>query len=198
MNHEFCVYASGYIGANLHTNGILVNSRAVQSAPGVTIDVKESSTHLFSTRIVDNYVTMLRSPQATITFDFREKVIKDVLDAFGMPYLDGWFASNYATGYMDPLRQKFLDECVNFVCGRGRGMPVNIYLSSIGLPGEKANTPRLSSTLADFIGVSSVDNALRQNTIKTSEVIQSWIAQPGGFNDLISSAMIFWGDHSIR
>lgn len=196
--NQYCVYSNGFIGANLDSNAIMVGSRTLQTTPGTSIDVSHSSTHVFNKRIVDNYVTMLRSPEATLKFDFREKVIKDVLDAFGMPYLDVWFAANYEAGYMDPLRQRFLDECVNYICGRGRSMPINIYMSSIGVASDKLKVPDFTEVMAEFVGVTRVDNALRQNTIKTSEVIQSWIAQPGGFNDLISASMIFWGDNSIR
>jgi hypothetical protein len=154
--------------------------------------------HPVNRRIIHNYVTLLRNPEVSQTFDFREKVIKDVKDAFGMPFLDAWFGACYAAGYMDPLRQRFLEETMNYICGKGRGMAINVYLSSIGFATEKCKVEGFTPAISDLLGVSRPDNALRQNTLKTSEVLQGWIAQPGGFNDLVTSAMIFWGDHSIR
>lgn len=195
---KFCIYAPGFVGSANVTKDIVVNSRPVQGAPGTTIEISSSSAHPVNRRVVDNYITLLRNPEVSQTFDFREKVIGDVKAAFGMPFLDAWFGANYAAGFMDPLRQRFLDETVNYICGKGRGMTINVYLSSIGLATEKHKTPRFSDAVADLLNVRAADNALRQNTVKTSEVIQGWIAQPGGFNDLVTSAMIFWGDHSIR
>lgn len=195
---EFCIHANGFIGSALETNGQMVSSKTIPTTPGSSISVSQSSSHFYNRKIVDNYVTLLRSPSHSITFDYREKVLKDVIEAFGMPYLDAWFAANYATGFIDPLRARFLDETVSFVCGKGRGMPLNVYLSSIGLPGDKIPLSSFSEPLEELLGVSSVENGLTQNTLKTSEFIQSWISQPGGFNDLLTSAMILWGDHSIR
>ena len=195
---QFCVHVNGFVGAALDSHGQLVSSKPVQTTGGNPVSVSQSITHTYNRSIVDNYVTLLRSPQATITFDFREKVIKDVLAAFGMPYLDAWFAANYATGYVDPLRARFLDETVSFVTGRGRAMPLNVYVSSIGIPDTKQPLKEFSEPIAELLGIASVDNGLTANTLKTSEFIQSWIAQPGGFNDMMTAAMILWGDHSIR
>ena len=195
---KFCVYANGFVGnAEVHQD-VLVNSRVLQSANNATVDITSNSAHPVNSRIVSNYVTLLRNPSIAQTFDFREKVLRDVISAFGMPFLDPWFGANYSAGYLDPVRIRFLDECVNYVCGKGRSMPINVYQSSIALATEKGTTPRFSDTIDEFLGIRSADNAKRQNTVKTSELIQGWVAQPGGFSDLIASSMIFWGDHSIR
>ena len=194
---SFCIYATGFVGSSDVVRDVLVNSKAVQTT-GNAVEISSSSVHPVNRKIVDNYITLLRDPRVALTFDFREKVIRDVKEAFGMPFLDPWFGANYKAGYLDPIRQRFLDECVNYFCGKGRGMPMNIYMSSIGIATDKEKAGEMSATLSDFLCVSMPESAMAQNTIKTTEVIQSWLAQPNGFGDLVSAAMIFWGDNSIR
>lgn len=197
MNNQYALYAKGFVGNQNITHQVILSAKEVQTV-GVSTQWQQSQLHIANKDVIKAFVALRQFPINSEDFDFRAQTIAAVMKSFGGPYLDSWFAANYLMGRMSDSRIQFLNETVQFVMGGERPYPVDMYLSYIGMATDHASSPKsFCEPVTELLNCSDPHFALNKNTVKTTEFVQSWLARPGGFRDLVTSAMVMWGDDTV-
>ena len=197
MKDQYALYAKGFVGSRNIVHQVIMSSKEIQTV-GIDSQWQQSQMHLANKDVVQAFVAMRQYPLRSVDFEYRENTIKAILHAFGGPYLDSWFAANYLMGRMSDSRIQFLTDTVKFVLGQERAYPVDMYLTYIGLATEHTYAPkRFEKEIGDLLGCTDPHFAIKNNSVKTTDFVQTWLARPGGFRDMVISAMVLWGDDTV-
>lgn len=197
MNEQYALYAKGFVGNRNIIHQVILSSKNIQTV-GMDSQWQQSQVHIANKDVIRAFVDLRQFPVNSMDFDFRERAIAAIMKAFGGPYLDSWFAANYLMGRMTESRIQFLNETVDFVLGKDRPYPVDMYLTYIGMATEHSPSPReFCEPVAELLGCSDPHFAVDKNSVKTTEFVQSWLARPGGFRDMLITAMVLWGDDTV-
>lgn len=197
MKDQYALYAKGFVGSRNIVHQVIMSSKNVQTV-GIDSQWQQSQFHLANKDVVQAFVAMRQFPLRSVDFEFREKAIKAILHAFGGPYLDSWFAANYLMGRMTDSRIQFLNDTVKFVLGEERTYPVDMYLTYIGMATDHTYAPKhFDKDISDLLGCNDPHFAVKNNSVKTTDFVQTWLARPGGFRDMLITAMVLWGDDTV-
>ncbi len=197
MNNQYALYAKGFVGNRNITHQVILSAKDVQTV-GLNTQWQQSQVHIANKDVIKAFVDLRQFPINSADFAFREMAITTVMKAFGGPYLDSWFAANYLMGRLSDSRIQFLNETVGFVTGTDRPYPVDMYLTYIGMATDHGGNPKnFDDPISDLLNCGDPHFAISKNSVKTTEFVQSWLARPGGFRDLVTTAMVLWGDDTV-
>lgn len=201
MNESFTMFVNGFIGGSSVKMQDIVSTTAIGATGNTSGNERwlKSTGHVANKDVIENYVRMLQYPTQYLDFDWREKVLKDTIAAFGSRYLDPWLGGNYLAGMLTDTRKDFLDDCIRFIRTGKRIHPINMWQTYIGFADEKVGA---ISTFSDEVQIltccSDTRQGLEGTKICLAEILQAWLSHPTGMRDLITTAMVLWGDDTIK
>ena len=135
-----------------------------------------------------------RAPETT-SFEFRKKVLIAALDAFGTDNFYEWFVAQHASPAFGDLHKRFLEDTLFFLQNGRRQMDLMTWTSLVTIndSGERSfETPELAR---EFFGIADADHQWRRPTNrKITEVIQTWLTHARGFDDLVGSLHLLFGN----
>lgn len=201
MNGKFALYVNGFVGSSEINHQLILSTDNVVTAGAAASSENwmQSKTHIANKDIIEMYVQMSQSPLKYVDFEWREKVLKEVMRGFGTKSLDQWLAANYIAGHLTETRKEFLDDTIRFVLGGNRCHPAHMYISYIGMATDTAGEiTTFSKEVEDLLCCSEPRFALEKNRVNVVEFVQSWISRPNGFRDLLTTAMVLWGDDTVK
>jgi hypothetical protein len=139
------------------------------------------------------YAQMITRVDTLNEFEFREKLLKVALSAFGTPQFDFWYSQQKFSPSAGDLHRDFLEDTLHFIeyGTRSQHMETWNVLVSYSDKGERENV--LSEQAAQFFGITS--NGLRREPRNSNliDVLCAWTGQPGGFADLLFTLHILFG-----
>lgn len=135
-----------------------------------------------------------REPDTT-SFEFRKKVWIAALDAFGTSNFYEWFAAQHASPSFGDLHKRFLEDTLFFLQNGRRQMDLTTWTSLITIndSGERFSEP--SAAVKEFFGIADADHQWRRSENRQlTEVIQKWLSHARGFDDLVGSLHLLFGN----
>ena len=197
MADIFPILQSGFVGgtdsrlskpdseANLYTDYILLKTEA-----------KVNNPYFFSKDITKLFNDWFGNKEIMRDFDFREKVLKEAMDAFGVGNNKSALASNFPHWLrlqedkptVSELHVKFLRDCAKFIeCGK-RDLSVWQWYPLI-----KADTTTLASRSKDT-GYIAWTAAVGSQT--NENLVRKWVSHLGGYEDLLTTLFIVFGERT--
>lgn len=195
MNKNAVVYPRGFLGFNI---GLPVEKRGANTAKLLESvrfnrEVDETRLVISNKKIEELYLAMQTAQASTKSFDFRERILLVALHAFGTDSFLDWLILQEKSPYLSDVHRRFINDTLNFISTSERAMSVVTWKSFITvreLNGADAK-PELK-TRAFFSITGPVDTKSERFSLKT--VLTNWVSQPGGFEDLLFTLHILFGD----
>jgi hypothetical protein len=164
-----------------HSQGRIVVTQAGDSELCVSDDVEQ---------LYAAYIT--RSGRVT-TMEFRDKVLKAAMNAFGSASFFRWYSEQRVSPGMGDLQYRFLVDTLGYLQGKARSMDMPMWESLI-TTAQAVDVPRSYVDAADaFFGAKPHEPRARQND-SVINALQLWCMRPNGIEDLLQSLHLLFGN----
>lgn len=122
------------------------------------------------------------------TFEFREKIIKVALRAFGTRSIFEWISAQSDSGQCTEYNRRWIDETLQFVLeGRARSFAYSAWFTMFAC-GSAEDVSPVTPTVRRHFGTDGFRD------ISINDFIVLWVSQPRGVDDLIESLHILFGN----
>ena len=195
MKDNLKLYVRGFFGSNAMSSETVETPRARPILSVFDLDPKALKHVVCNESVVEVYNQMIRRQVIHTDFDFRERVIKIALAAFGVNNFEAWSLLNAQSPTFTQTHADFITDTVRFITTGKRHMPVSMW-EHLVTPG--ANDP---TTPAEFdlplmkmlpAGWSARSGQAIPNNLHN--VVAQWLSQNGGFTDLVTSLYTLFGE----
>lgn len=139
------------------------------------------------------YALMITKPISVGDFEFREKILKCALSAFGTNQFDYWYSLQSKSPAAGELHRAFLRDTLRFISEGQRDQMLETWNVLI----THADRGELKSTMDEaavqFFGLTQGGLVRQPRNSDLLDVLQQWTGQPGGFEDLLFTLHILFG-----
>jgi hypothetical protein len=127
------------------------------------------------------------------SFAFRESILIAGLKSFGTLDFLKWVQLQEENPYLGPNHIRFINDTLGYINGSPRSLNIQNWL--ILLAGEKPTTDSVKINVEEFFRTNKPIH-MRQNPSLKEHLI-NWTRRPGGFEDLLGTMHILFGDSEI-
>lgn len=192
MSERYPILQSGFIASS--ESGLSVH----KTETDIVLDYTLGKTHL---KNINNYffskdITALHKAwhgdQSLLTkFEFREKILKEAKQAFA--FLTGtsfqkWVQLQVDKESVTDMHMHFLNETIGFIFGKTRTMTVHQWYSLL-----EARSTNNHSDISLNINNLGIDSS---SIYSLEKVIQLWVSRKDGFEDLLNSLFVIFGERT--
>lgn len=138
------------------------------------------------------YGTYMKNAGDTSSREFRKKILKAALHAFGTMQFDHWYAKQFVSPSVGDTHHRFLDDTLLYIKTGRREMCLENWAALLSY-NENAETNGLSEAGADFFGISTMSTYRNRQNGNLIDIIAMWTSQSNGIEDLLGSLHILFG-----
>lgn len=189
---KFAILQSGFI-TNLE-KGLTRNDYIKDPFVDLALDkdhLKSKSLYFYHKEINDIYLAWSGDSTLLKSMEFRERILKAAKDAFNSYSIYQWFLMQSNAETLTELHQKFIYDTLGFVQGQKRSLEtvqwIRLLEASEKSKGVKINVDKY------FDNVNFKQEAKFSSSALTSFIV-SWTTQPNGFQDLMITLFVIFGD----
>ncbi|WP_144106603.1 hypothetical protein [Paraburkholderia sp. BCC1886] len=164
----------------------------LRTAPTVTIVQPQLNTADASPVVETIYAQYIKRPIETNTFDFREKILLAALDAFGHPNFLSWYEAQLQSPSVGDTHLRFLDDTLRFISTGRRNMSLETWASFLQMS-EGGVRPAVVAPYAASYFEARLGRSNDRSPVSLIETIIAWTSQPGGFEDLLGTLHLLFG-----
>lgn len=201
MEFKLKQYPSGFLGNPNIKQTDIDHSRTAKKMINQILSKPDTSgadsIHTSSQEINDIWKEVLANTPDFKSFDFKERILKFTLVAFGTEYFIEWVSTQSQNSNFSDLHQKFIDDTISFIYyDKKREYTLNNWLTLLDDSKDNQKTEKLSDIQKVFFlqpnPHKGVDVNMSSLTIK--ELVGDWVRKEGGIEDLTSSLFVLFGD----
>ncbi len=193
------VYARGFPGCS--AQAVDVERKAARSTFPTVPTILGSNAKIVrvtvNPQIMRSYEQLVRGDIKAVSFDFRERVIREALGAFGTDSLAAWVAElidlqTVTQGHID-----FVNDFLGFALdGCDRKLPPQTWEALI-VPQIRTSEPlKIPDHVNSFLGTTEYLGGLvrEQRDCSIAYLISQWLSRPTGFTDMTVTLNTLFGD----
>jgi hypothetical protein len=193
------LYVRGFFGSNAQASETYQTWR---SRPILSVfDLSpEALQHVVANEsVVEVYNQLIRRQVIHTDFDFRERVIKIALQAFGLNNFNTWAEVNLQSPTFSQTHADFINDTVRFITTGKREMPVGMWERLLGPGSNDPNAkPQLDKNLLNCLPTGYSPLMRCETAGNIHNVIAMWLCRSGGFTDLVTTLYTLFGEHNTR
>ena len=138
----------------------------------------------YSVEVNDLYDSWCKFPAKIREFEFREQILLSAMKAFNVDSIYKWIDAQNKLAQMSNYHDKFLEDTFNFILGRPRCIELPQWVKLI----EFEHHPRAIAL--------NYDNFFHGGCLPSGlpELFNLWLSRPNGFEDLLQTAYVIYGN----
>lgn len=191
---QIVIYPQGFAGYDI---GLPI--RVIKPTPGELFnsllyknDIARSSKVVMSNMQVEKMWKELISAQRFgSNFTFREEILTAALNAFGTDNFLTWVNLQSINPYLSVNHIRFINDTLSFINGNKRALNIQYWMPLLK-DRESSQGNQVSINTDKYFGTSNPLH-MRPATDVKSNIIK-WVSQPGGFEDLLGTMHVLFGD----
>lgn len=131
------------------------------------------------------------------SFGFRKKILQTALSAFGTSSFYEWCLLQTQNPYSTDMQKRFINDTFNFIRTGKRSVTISSWLTLVNVSNEASSTQDdVQIQIEDFFGTRLPIHA--QTEKQVSATICRWLANRNGFEDLVGTLHVFFGDKDLH
>lgn len=195
--HTFKAYPRGFLGPKLQDrvqrDTQLERTALGYNAVGVKSYQKSNGVNDFNHAIQQLYSSYIREEPGVTGFEFRERVLRVALQAFGTSSFNTWYFANVRSPFVGKNHRDFLDDCLRFLSGKRRNLFLENWAALLEIHNADEGAVQPSELALDFFNSGGQFGDVGKRHYVIADVIQDWCSQPNGFEDLLGTLYILFG-----
>lgn len=192
-----------------YPSGFLGSSTTNQTKKDDSLDTRALTQRMFNkpysnSKIIDHtsnddinslWSKVLENTDEVKEFEFKGKVLKAALEAFGTITFVEWLDTQSSSPEYGEYQQKFVDETINFIYyGKRRNLTFANWVALLRSDSISSNPiKKYSETQEIFLKGINLNRGSENKYMFISDLIRDWTSQPNGINDLTSSLYVLFG-----
>ena len=190
---DIVIYPRGFLGFDI---GLPIQTqqtdlREIVSSIRYGRSIPQKTAVISNDKIQLAYKQMM-TLSATKSMEFREKCLLAALKCFGTSNFYEWCEIQESSPFFTDIHKRFLNDTFKFIQTGSRDISLNTWQAIVEVKKANVIDEHSSYEYRKFFGSGSA-SILRRGT-GVVNVIQSWVSQPAGFEDMISSLRIIFCD----
>lgn len=153
-------------------------------------DVSRDRTVISNEEIDNLFSKMYKNEAGVRTMEFRERILKVSMNAFGTTSFYEWCELQTTNPYFGNMHRRFLNDTFKFINTGEREINIDNWDRLVQAKKAEWNDLKTPFEYKDYFKMNQVAIFRRPFGIKGT--IQSWVSQPGGFEDMIRSLRIIF------
>lgn len=189
-------YPRGFLGAVLGMRGehLAANSRpSLNYGTGGLTVAPQTQPDTSNADVEALYNQYIHQHENTRNFEFCERVLRTALSAFGTVTFEAWFEAQYKNPSAGDLHGRFLLDTLKFLREGRRNVSLETWGSLIGIASAGSDIGEMPQEAKEFFGIGQ---SYRESYSMT-ELLQRWMSQPSGFEDLLGTLHILFGNPAV-
>jgi hypothetical protein len=189
---RFAILQSGFI-TNLE-KGLIKNQYIKDPFVDLALDkdhLKSKSLYFYHKEINDIYEDWRGDKTLMKSMDFRERILKAAKDAFNSYSIYQWFLMQGNTETLTELHQRFIYDTLSFVQGQKRSIEA---VQWIRLLEASEKTQGVKIDVDKYFDNVNFKQEANFSSSALSTFLVTWTSQPNGFEDLMITLFVIFGD----
>lgn len=192
------VYPRGFLGFDI---GLPAENRSsslakLMEAVKINRSVSNSNRIVISNHSIENAWLQFKTGDRFIqSFAFREQILRIALQAFGTKSFLDWCRLQNQNPYLTEMHKRFLNDTFNFIDTGKRSINLLSWMNLISARELKAQDEFPVYQYEKFFSMSEPLHFRRSTDLAST--LQEWTSRPNGYEDLIGTLHIFFGDKDI-
>lgn len=198
MNASSVVYPRGFLGFDIGLPAEDKSTNMAQLLQAVRLNktISPRNRIVISNHQVENVWKQFKTGDRFIaSLGFREQILKIALEAFGTRSFLDWCILQEGNPYMTEMHKRFMNDTFNFIRTGRRSVNILSWMNLISVRELNSHDEDPSYNYQEYFGLSLPIQFRRETDL--SSTIASWVSHPGGFDDLVGTLHIFFGDKEI-
>lgn len=191
------LYPRGFLGApmsaKIERQPTAVESRIRRLQRTFILNEPTGNTIQANERIDSLYAEWIKDPINLDAMAFRDKVLHAAVGAFGTREFSTWYLGQFNSPALGELHNRFLEDTLAFIDGKRRQYPLMTWESLLSHSDTGIIRTEMSEHVAEFFGYESNGYQRRARNRDLLDVIQSWVSQPNGFEDMLVTLHVLFG-----
>ena len=186
------VYPSGFLGSDSAslTRPIplaQIRDQIINMTATTAPDTRTANQDLISL-----YNASVGKPDVFLSFDYREKVLKEVLKSFGVTDIYVWMTVQRNSLYWSQSHSDWIDETLGYIYkGRPRKYVGGIWRRSLNVQENVGGPERQSALITELYGHNGKTGINRDTSL--IKFVNDWLTCNNGFDDLLNSVNLIFG-----
>lgn len=195
MKDNLKLYVRGFFGSDAMSTESVEAPRARPILSVFDLDPKALKHVVCNESVVEVYNQMIRRQVIHTDFDFRERVIKIALTAFGVNDFITWAKLNTNSPTFTQTHADFITDTVRFITTGKRHMPVSMWEHLVS-PGTNDPTSPIDydRSLMTMLPGGWSSRSKQPVPYNIHNVVTQWLSQSGGFTDMVTSLYTLFGE----
>lgn len=163
------------------------------SAPVISVTVNP--------QIMRSYEQLVRGDLKAQSFDFKERVIREAIKAFGVESLGVWLRHTLQQSTVTQTHIDFVEDFLNFaIYGKQRRLLPQTWETLIVGQTRGSDPLLIPDVIKRFLGSTDVGHGICAEQIDYSipVFIARWLTNPTGFSDLVVTLNTLFGDFQFH
>ena len=139
------------------------------------------------------YVKSYKNEAGVRTMEFRERILRTALGAFGTQSFYEWCELQLDNPYFSSMHRRFLNDTFQFIQTGERNINIDNWDKLVTVKKTDNSDQKVPFLYKDFFKMNQV--ALFRRPFTITNLVQSWVSQPGGFEDMTRSLRIVFCDN---
>lgn len=196
MNNQkqIVIYPQGFAGFDigLPIRVIKPNPSEIFNSLLYKTDIAKTSKAVVSNLAVEKmWKELIGANRFSSNFNFREEILVSALNAFGTDNFLAWIQLQAKNPYLGPNHIRFINDTFNFISGKRRALNIQYWLALLSEQGNNGNES-VSINTETYFGTNKPLHMREPVDIKNALI--KWVSQPGGYEDLLGTLHVFFGD----
>lgn len=196
---HFALYSRGFAGSEKNATKTVLTKNSKQLLSFFDHGREETEYSVSNEQIVQAYNQLMRRQVVSTDFDWRERVIKSVLRAFGTLSTSDWISACERSPTFSQNHAECIEDWLQF-CMTGKRKLNPVMWERLISPGvnDPSLPARVSKQLTDALPA-GYSHILRAGTGRNNlpNLIAKGLERPGGFSDLVITCYTFFGDNNL-
>lgn len=194
------IYPRGFLGYDIGLkvkdpgkNAVTILNKYRLNKPRIKANVDINRSYIANTDIELLYEAIYKNAPGIRTMEFREKVYRTALKAFGTNSFFNWCELQLQNNKLSDTHIRFLNDTLGFIKTGTRQVDVHTWDRLIGFFNSDTICIKPSQfEYRDYFGLGNA--ALLHRPFTVVNAIQSWVSQPGGVEDMVHTLKILFGN----
>jgi hypothetical protein len=140
------------------------------------------------------YASYIKQAPSVTSVDFRLRIIRAALAAFGSDDFGNWIIQQYQCPAVGTMHRRFIDDTLRYIHTGRREMSPMTWAEIIEITNNDKASEYSKEVRAYFGDTSYAANPFN-NSIKVVDLIQMWVSVPNGIEDLLLTLHVLFGNY---
>lgn len=191
------IYPRGFLGFDIGLPAENKTSNLSQLLQDIklnkTVDVR---TNLIANHYIDSLWKQYKTGDRFInSMGFREQILTTALKAFGTQSFLEWCILQTKSPSFTEMHKRFMNDTFRFLMTGKRGVNILNWINLINVRELTVRDDLPEYQYADYFGLD--DRIEYRENITIVSAIKNWTSKVNGFDDLLGSLHIFFGDRDL-